>query len=318
MERDTELLLRVARMYYIQSETMEAIAHHMGVSRSTVSRLLKEAKDRGLVRVTITDPDRPMTRLAEIFRKNFHVQAHLVNVRPGSSYVLRLEQVAKVAARLLDEIVTDNDVVGVAWGTTVSAVAQHLRPRDLSGVTVVSLNGGANHRTTGLPYVGSILQRFAAAFHGEEQFLALPAFFDNPGTRTAMWAERSTRHMLQVRASACLVGSEMCIRDRPRRLRTGLPEIGGCGGRRLHRDAAGRRVLARPSHQLPRHRHDPGGVANHSPSHLRGQRDGQGGAGAGCAARRGRDGSGDRRGNRPRGIARDAPRAALRLDPPDS
>jgi len=45
MERDTELLLRVARMYYIQSETMEAIAHHMGVSRSTVSRLLKEAKD---------------------------------------------------------------------------------------------------------------------------------------------------------------------------------------------------------------------------------------------------------------------------------
>ena len=172
MERNTELLLRVARMYYIQSETMEAIAHHLGVSRSTVSRLLKEAKDRGLVRVTITDPDRPMTRL-----------------------------VAKVAARLLDEIVTDNDVVGVAWGTTVSAVSQHLRPRDLSGVTVVSLNGGANHRTTGLPYVGSILQRFAVAFHGEEQFLALPAFFDNPGTRTAMWAERSTRHMLQVRAS---------------------------------------------------------------------------------------------------------------------
>ena len=50
---------------------------------------------------------------------------------------------------------------------------------------MVSLNGGANHRTTGLPYVGSILQRFTAAFHGEEQFLALPAFFDNPGTRTA-------------------------------------------------------------------------------------------------------------------------------------
>ena len=201
MERNTELLLRVARMYYVQSETMEAIAHHLGVSRSTVSRLLKEAKDRGLVRITITDPDRPMTRLAEIFHRNFRVQAHLVDVRPGSSYVLRLEQVAKVAARLLDEIVTDNDVIGVAWGTTVSAIAQHLRPHDLNGVLVVSLNGGANQRTTGLPYVGSILQRFAAAFHGEEQFLALPAFFDNPGTRTAMWAERSTRHMLQVRAS---------------------------------------------------------------------------------------------------------------------
>lgn len=202
MERNTELLLRVARMYHVQAETMEAIAHHLGVSRSTVSRLLKEARERGLVRITITDPGRPMNRLTEIFRNSFHVQTHLVNVRPGSSSVLRLEQVAKVAARLLDESVTDGDVVGVAWGTTVSAVAQQLRPRDLSGVTVVSLNGGANHRTTGLPYVGSILQRFAAAFHGDEQLLALPAFFDDPSTRTAMWAERSTRHMLQVR-SAC-------------------------------------------------------------------------------------------------------------------
>ena len=32
-------------------------------------------------------------------------------------------------------------------------------------MTVVSLNGGANHRTTGLPYVGSILQRFAATLN---------------------------------------------------------------------------------------------------------------------------------------------------------
>lgn len=201
MERNTELLLRVARMYYVQSETMDAIAHQLGVSRSTVSRLLKEAKERGLVRVTIADPNRPMSRIAEIFRKSFRVQAHLVNVRPGSSSMLRLEQVAKVAARLLDESVTNDDVVGVAWGITVSAVAQQVRPRDLTGVTVVSLNGGANHRTTGLPYVGSILQRFAAAFHGEDQLLALPAFFDDPETRKAMWAERSTRHMLAVRAS---------------------------------------------------------------------------------------------------------------------
>ncbi len=201
MERNTELLLRVARMYHVQSETMEAIAHQLGVSRSTVSRLLKETRERGLVRVTITDPHRPMNRIAEIFRRNFHVEAHLVSVRPGSSSMLRLEQVAKMAARLLDETVTDGDVVGVAWGITISAVAQQLRPRDLTGVTVVSLNGGANHRTTGLPYVGSILQRFATAFHGEDQLLALPAFFDNPGTRTAMWAERSTKYMLKVRAS---------------------------------------------------------------------------------------------------------------------
>lgn len=202
MKRNNDTLLKVAQMYHVQAETMDAIANQLGVSRSTVSRLLKEARDRGLVRVTVVDPDRPHTRVSELFEQFFHVQAHLVTVRPGASSVFRLEQVAKVAARHLDETVRDGDTIGIAWGTTTSAIASQLRPRDLTGVTIVGLNGGANHRTTGLPYVGNILHRFATAFRAEEQMFTLPAFFDNPRTREAMWAERSTQHVLQVRASS--------------------------------------------------------------------------------------------------------------------
>ncbi len=200
-DKSSEALITVARMYYVQAETMDAIAHHLGVSRSTVSRLLKEARERGLVRVTIVDPDRPLGRLADLFQQHFRVNAHIVQVRPGASNVFRLDQVARTAADILGELVTDGDTVGVAWGTTTSSIATHLRPRDLSGVTVIGLNGGANHQTTGLPYVGSILHRFADAFRGQEQLLALPAFFDDPATREAMWRERSTRHILRVRDS---------------------------------------------------------------------------------------------------------------------
>lgn len=202
MDKTNELLLRVAQLYYVQAETMDSIANQLGVSRSTVSRLLKEARDQGLVRVTIVDPDRPMTRMAELFRKNFRVTAHLVHVRPGASDVFRLDQVAKVAANLIHESVKDYDTIGVAWGTTTSALAVQLRPRELTGVRVVGMNGGANHRTTGLPYVGSILQRFAHSFGGEEQLFTLPAFFDDPATKAAMWKERSTQHVLEVRGSS--------------------------------------------------------------------------------------------------------------------
>lgn len=200
-DKSSESLLTVARMYYVQGETMDAIAHHLDVSRSTVSRLLKEARDRGLVRVTIVDPERPLGRMADLFQRYFNVTAHIVQVRPGASSVFRLDQVARTAADLLSETVQDGDVLGVAWGTTTSAIAAHLRPRDLNGVTVIGLNGGANHQTTGLPYVGSILHRFAEAFNGQEQLLALPAFFDDPSTRDAMWREQSTQHILSVRAN---------------------------------------------------------------------------------------------------------------------
>ncbi len=200
-DKSSESLLTVARMYYVQGETMDAIAHQLNVSRSTVSRLLKEARDRGLVRVTIVDPERPLGRMADLFQRYFNVQAHIVQVRPGASSVFRLDQVSRTAADLLAATVRDGDILGVAWGTTTSAIAAHLRPRDLHGVTVIGLNGGANHQTTGLPYVGSILHRFAEAFNGQEQLLALPAFFDEPATRDAMWREQSTQHILSVRAN---------------------------------------------------------------------------------------------------------------------
>ncbi|MCB0886974.1 MAG: helix-turn-helix domain-containing protein, partial [Propionibacteriaceae bacterium] len=80
-DKSSEALITVARMYYVQAETMDAIAHHLGVSRSTVSRLLKEARERGLVRVTIVDPDRPLGRLADLFQQHFRVNAHIVQVR---------------------------------------------------------------------------------------------------------------------------------------------------------------------------------------------------------------------------------------------
>lgn len=203
-DTSTEQLLSVARKYYVQSETMESIANQIGVSRSTVSRLLKEARERGLVRVTIAEPNRSLSRVAKYFKNAFNIDAHLVKVRPGASEIYRLDQVARLAAGLIMDAVGNDDVVGIAWGTTVSAIASHLRPCDVRGVMVCGLNGGANSQTTGLPYVGSIVRQFSEAFQAQEQLMALPAFFDDPDTRAAMWRERSTQHMLSVRASCTI------------------------------------------------------------------------------------------------------------------
>ena len=42
-----------ASMYYLQGQTMETIARHLGVSRSSVSRLLTYARNSGLVRISV-------------------------------------------------------------------------------------------------------------------------------------------------------------------------------------------------------------------------------------------------------------------------
>ena len=52
---DLTTLVRVSRLYYELGETQEAIAALIGVTRPHVSRLLKEARARGVVEIRIVD-----------------------------------------------------------------------------------------------------------------------------------------------------------------------------------------------------------------------------------------------------------------------
>lgn len=93
-----------ASMYYVQGETMEVIARHLGVSRSTVSRLLLRAKQVGIVRIELIQPGGAGS-LEGRFLSQFGVRVQIVPVREGATEILRLQQVAGVAAgRMVDLI----------------------------------------------------------------------------------------------------------------------------------------------------------------------------------------------------------------------
>ena len=55
LDRD-ELLAQVARDYYEDHLTQDEIGRRISASRSTVSRLLQQAADRGIVRILIDYP----------------------------------------------------------------------------------------------------------------------------------------------------------------------------------------------------------------------------------------------------------------------
>jgi len=207
IEREESMRL-AATMYYLQDEPMDAIARRLGTSRSTVSRLLKAARDGGMVQIAVRAETDAATGVAAQLMSTFGVRAHVVPVRARAPEVDRLDKVANVAARLLMDLFDDEMVLGVAWGTTVSAVARALGRKPTRGGTVVQLNGAANTVTSGVDYASTIVTAYGAAFDAEVRHFPVPAFFDFADTREAMWRERSVQRVLSVqrRADIALFG----------------------------------------------------------------------------------------------------------------
>ncbi|PJJ77390.1 transcriptional regulator [Sediminihabitans luteus] len=201
MQREQDVLT-AASMYYLQDMTMEAIAKHLHTSRSTVSRLVKRARETGVVEITLRPPQGRAPGLGQQITARYGIDAWVVPVPDVTSQIDRLDQVSMTAARLLSTWFDSEMVLGVAWGTTLAAVAQHLTRKPTRGSAVVQLNGAANTRTSGVHYAGDLIAAFADAYGAHAHYFPVPAFFDYAETRSAMWRERSISRVLDVQRRA--------------------------------------------------------------------------------------------------------------------
>ena len=199
-DRDLDAL-KAAQLYYLQDLTMDAIATELRTSRSSVSRLLSHARATGLVEITIRSPLDHGAQLEREILQRYRVAAHVVPVPDAISDVDRLERVAMTAGRLLTGFIDSNMTIGIGWGSTSSAISRHLVPKDTHNSVVVQMNGAGNTFTNGIDYASEILERFGRAYSAQIQQFPVPAFFDDPLTREALWRERSTKRALKIQAN---------------------------------------------------------------------------------------------------------------------
>ncbi len=201
MDRE-EAMLAASSMYYLQDIKMDAIASHLHMSRSSVSRLLKNARATGLVEISLRPSLARVSGVSHEISERFGIETYVVPISDSAGIGERLEQVAMTTARLVSGWFDSGMVLGVAWGTTLSAISQHLSRKPTRGSAIVQLNGAANNRTTGVQYVGSLISRFGDAFDAQVHLFPVPAFFDYAETRNAMWRERSIARVLEVQRRA--------------------------------------------------------------------------------------------------------------------
>ncbi|KQV93529.1 DNA-binding transcriptional regulator [Streptomyces sp. Root369] len=138
------LLVKVARMYHERGVRQPEIAAHLNMSQPRVSRLLKEAADRGVVRTVVVSPEGVHAELEEALVAKFGLRDAIVVEVEGAGIDV-IPALAAATATYLDATLKGGDVIGVSsWSATLLEAVKVMRAKTSSVAhEVVQMVGGS-------------------------------------------------------------------------------------------------------------------------------------------------------------------------------
>ncbi|MDO4856274.1 MAG: sugar-binding transcriptional regulator [Limosilactobacillus gorillae] len=195
-DNQLRMVVKIARFYYLDKLSQTEIAKQMGISRPTVSRYLQHASEYGIVNIQINDPFDSVTVLSQQLAEKYHLGRVVIASQVGETNSQILDKLGEAAAKLLQEIVEDGDTIGLSWGRTMAAVANHLLPSDKKGVCTVYLKGTVANSSRN-NYASLIANGFNQAFETQTEILPVPVIFDNQATRDVVLKDRFIGKVMQ-------------------------------------------------------------------------------------------------------------------------
>ncbi len=187
-----DLLVRASRLYFELGETQDRVAELLGVHRSQVSRLLKEARATGVVEITVHDGRVDDHLVVGELQRRFGVRdAHLVG-RVGGADDMTRRLVGLEAARLLRGLVRADMVVGIGGGATTGAMVDALAAAPVSvPLTVVPLMGGLGSYPGPMDHA----RRLADVLGGRAIELPAPGMVADTAVRDALLGHAAVREV---------------------------------------------------------------------------------------------------------------------------
>ena len=200
------LVLKAAYLYYIDNKSQNEIADQLKVSVTTVSRLLKKAKEEKIVEFVIRDPYVECIRLEKDLEEAFGLQDIVIapgfslDSEDGMSGADDEENVKKLVAlegaRYLQRIIKENDVLGITWGSTMYHLINYLNPAQKVDATFVTLHGSIACCENELD-VRPLVSKIARAFSGTNYSLMTEALMSSKTTADVIKKEKNIQKVYQ-------------------------------------------------------------------------------------------------------------------------
>lgn len=194
------LLAEIARRYYIEGETQDAIARLLDLSRMKVNRLLKDAQDAGLVEIRVRFHSSQTKEIERELCNEFGLQ-HLLVAPEAQSPIQQRSNVAMLVTAFLESNLRENVILTVGMGRNAAAVADLQASRTFRSINFVAGSGGAAEAG----FEGNadhICRNLARRFGGSATTLYAPAFVPDRNMREGLMKNGTVRRTLNMARSA--------------------------------------------------------------------------------------------------------------------
>lgn len=175
---EKRILIKAANMYYMDHMKQSEIAKRMGVDRTTVSKYLKKALEYGIVTINVESDS--YEELEAALERRFGLrEAYIVSKSYDMQVIKR--NMAHAGLNLLRRIVSEGQVIGLAWGTSIRELTRCARRERLPKLDAdfVPIDGGPE-RIDSDHHVNTLCYELANAFGARSHYIYAPAI-----TRTA-------------------------------------------------------------------------------------------------------------------------------------
>lgn len=195
---DNSLRLRAAWLYHAFGLTQTEVAEQLGIGRSTVIRLLEEARQRGEVKVSIEEASGELIELSLKLERALGLDEVIVIPAPAQSEGTSTA-IGLALGKFLSETITDGMSIGVGWGRTLSASLASFNPPKHAGVRVMSLMGGSVETQLANPFEFS--WRLASALQAECFLFPAPLVVDSAETKRRLMEDCGINRLKAIAAS---------------------------------------------------------------------------------------------------------------------
>lgn len=191
------LLADVAEMYYLEQKNQAEIAKAVGVTRSMISRMLTEARESGIVDIRIQRPLQADPDLESLLKQTFGLKDVFVVITSHRNGERLTRTLGNAGARMLARYLAPQKVLGLAWGTTISATVDAFEVSEPMPVKVVQLVGAMGARN--MEYDGhDLVFRITEKLGGEAYYLNAPYLCQNPEMAKSLLETKSIRETISI------------------------------------------------------------------------------------------------------------------------